>query len=107
MDRRRLIASRRNRLRATNETVSVTVDTPKEIFPLANDRGRNLRITQIDDLPIQDGGAPVDVSHGQVELDGDMLVFTPDSAYTGAFAFRYTMTDGSQHRIGTVKGTVS
>lgn len=107
MDRRRLIALKRGRLRATGETVSVTVDTPKEIFPLRNDQGAKLRITHIDDLPISDGGSAVDVAHGQVDLDDGMLTFTPDSAYTGTFAFRYTVTDGKSSRVGTIKGTVS
>ena len=107
MDRRRLIALKRGRLRASDETVSVTVDTPKEIFPLRNDQGRKLRITHIDDLPIVSDGDPVDVAHGQVELSDDMLTFTPDSAYTGAFAFKYTINDGQQSRVATIKGTVT
>lgn len=107
MDRRRLIALKRGRLRATGETVAVTVDTAKEIFPFTNDQGRKLKITHIDDLPIVSDGAPVDVAHGQVELSDDMLTFTPDSAYTGTFAFKYTISDGQQSRVATIKGTVS
>ncbi len=107
MDRRRLAALKRGRLRATGETVAVTVDTPKEIFPLVNDQGRKLRITHVNGLPIVSDGDPVDVSHGQVELSDDMLTFTPDSAYTGTFAFKYTVSDGQSSRIGTIKGTVS
>ena len=106
MDRRGYIL-KRGRLRATNETVAVQVDTAKEIFPLANDRGRKLKITHINDLPIVNDGAPVDVSHGQVELSDGMLTFTPDSAYTGAFSFRYTVTDGQQARVATIKGIVA
>lgn len=106
MDRRRLVALRRGKLRASGETVAVSVDTATEIFPLGNDHGRNLRITHINEVPIADGGT-ADVLNGLVELDGDMLVFTPDSAYTGNFAFEYTVSDGQQSRVATIKGTVA
>lgn len=107
MDRRRLIALKRGRLRAGGETLAVAIDTPKEFYPLRNDQGRAMRVTHIDDMPIIDGGGPVDVVNGQVELDGDMLTFTPDSLYAGPFVFRYTITDGQQSRTATVKGVVS
>jgi hypothetical protein len=108
MNIRRYIARRRGELRATTDTIAVTLNTAlTDVDVLGNDRGNNFRITEINDAPIVDGGAAVAITNGTVALDDGLLTITPTNAYTGAIAFRYTVTDGRQVRVGQVRGSVT
>lgn len=98
---------RQIRPRAVTDTVAVTVNTPLDLDPLNNDRGRNKTITHVDDLPIVDGGSAVDLGDFTVELNGQTLTITPDTDYTGAIRFTYTFTSGSHQKLGEVVGEVS
>lgn len=108
MDRRTRVALRRNSLRAGASIIlDVTVDVPLEFDPLQGVKGRSLKVTTVNNLPIVDGGDPVDVPNGQVELAAGDMTFTPDSAYEGAFAFYLTVSDGKSSRVKLVKGVVA
>ena len=101
-----LFVLRRGRLRAVDDVISMAVNTPLLIDVLANDRGHGLKITEIDGLPIIDGGAAVSISNGSVTLASGVLTVTPTAAYTGPISFRYTVVDGTQSRAGMVVGNV-
>ncbi|MBU4323969.1 MAG: tandem-95 repeat protein, partial [Gammaproteobacteria bacterium] len=81
---------------ATDDTVTTLADTPVPIDVLGNDNdpdGDTLTVTEVNGLPITEGGAPVDVGDGTVALVGGLLVFTPDTGFTGPATFTYTVQD--------------
>lgn len=102
-----LLVLRRGQIRAVDDDLAVTVDTPLVIDVVANDRGSGLYVSHINNIPIVDGGAAVAIVDGQVELASGQLTLTPDAAYTGPIGFKYTVSDGTQSRIGLAVGEVT
>jgi VCBS repeat-containing protein len=92
---------------ANPDSTSTREDVPKEIDVLFNDTdvdGEPLTITQVNGQNLVDGnGDPVviDVDNGTVELQDqgntdptdDVLLFTPDTDFTGTVTFTYTIAD--------------
>jgi len=101
------VRRRLNRVRSVPDTVAVVLNTPLTVDVLANDRGSGLKITHVNSRRIVDGGASIDCGSVTVALIDGELRITPDNAFTGQFAFFYTMNDGRKSRIGQVVGEVS
>ena len=81
---------------ATDDSTNTPLDTPVTINVLGNDTdpdGDTLTITEVNGLPITEGGAPVPVADGTVSLVGGQLVFTPTPGFTGPATFSYTVQD--------------
>jgi len=97
----------RGQVRAVDDHVAITVNTPLNVDVLGNDRGSNLTVRRVNNQTIVDGGPAIDVGDAQVELSGGVLVITPDTDYTGPVVFTYTVSDGQQVRKGIVIGSVS
>jgi len=95
---------------ATPDTFTVAEDGSVTIAVLGNDsdiEGSPLTITQVNGRPIVDGGSPVAVPHGSVQLVGGQLVFTPEPDYNGPATFSYTVSDGVNSSTALVTGTVA
>ena len=89
---------------------SVNEDGTISIDVIGNDSdpdGDAITISQVNGLPIAEGGNSVAVANGTVSLVGGQLVFTPDANYNGPASFNYTITDGSLTAVATVSGTVT
>lgn len=97
----------RGQVRAVDDHVAITVNTPLNVDVLNNDRGSNLEVLRVNNLDIIDGGPAIDVGDAQVELSGGELVITPDTDFTGPIVFTYTVGDGQQVRKGVVVGSVT
>ncbi len=72
---------------AQDDTVTTDQDTPVTLNTLANDfdpDGDTLTISTI--------GNP---SHGTAKIEGDKIVYTPDTGFVGVDSFDYTLTDGN------------
>ena len=69
--------------------------------------GSALTITQVNGIPVDDGGPAVAVPNGSVQVVGGQLVFTPAPDYNGPVSFTYTASDGALASTATVSGTVT
>ena len=98
---------------ANNDVMNTTQNTSVSLDVVsANDTdvdGDALTVTEINGGTITAGGASVAVANGMVSLaaDSKTLTFTPDTGYTGAIAFNYTITDGALTDTANVTGSVS
>ena len=93
----------------TADIATTTKNAPIVINALGNDTFENSgrTITAINSTAISDGGAPVAVTNGSVQLIAGNLVFTPAANYTGAVpAFTYTVTSGGVTETANVSVTV-
>jgi hypothetical protein len=75
------------------DSFTVAEDGSSTINVLTNDadpEGNPLTVTQVNGTPIVDGGPAVAVLHGNVQLVGGQLVFTPAPNYNGPVNFTYT-----------------
>ncbi|EAQ37622.3 hypothetical protein MED134_07406 [Dokdonia sp. MED134] len=80
------------------DDIDVTnVDTPITIAPLSNDSDPDMDpiiITEVDGMPITEGGAPVLLSDGTiVEYVGGELIITPPPGSSTPISFPYTVAD--------------
>ena len=77
---------------ATDDNVTTLVDEVRSFDPLANDDGDGLTIQSI-----------TQPANGSASIDGESIVYTPNSAYTGADSLTYTIVDsGSNTATATV-----
>ncbi|MEM1040019.1 MAG: Ig-like domain-containing protein, partial [Pseudomonadota bacterium] len=90
---------------AGDDTFTTAEDTAVSVPVLVNDTdidGDTLTVTEVDGLPIVDGGAAVAVANGTVQLVAGDLVFTPDGNFNsslpgpagGPVSFEYRVEDG-------------
>lgn len=108
MNRRQRVATNRNKFRAPDVVrVDAAADTTTEIDLVSRCQGRGIRVTDINDLPIADGGAAIDVGSGSVELIDGVLSLTPDVSYTGRVTFVVGLEDGTQRRFSQIVATVA
>ncbi len=101
---------------ANNPPVAVgdSFTTPEEqsvvIVALSNDTdadGQPLSISEIDGTAVV-AGDTVAVTNGSAMLNANgTITFTPNTDYTGAISFTYTVTDGAGTDIGIITGTVT
>jgi CshA-type fibril repeat protein len=79
------------------DTAATGEDSPVTLDVLANDGfAPGAVISAINGSPITDGGSPVAVPNGTVELAGGKLLFTPAPDFNGPVpAFTYTVTTGA------------
>ena len=85
-------------LQAGDDLAVVEMDTPTAIDVLANDAssaGNPMTITAV--------GAP---SNGTAELDGALVVYTPDLSFLGSDTFTYTVSTAEESATATVSVTV-
>ncbi|MCF6306397.1 MAG: Ig-like domain-containing protein [Flavobacteriaceae bacterium] len=84
---------------AFNDNASTGINTPVTINVTNNDsdpEGDILTITEVNGVPIFDGGAPVILIDGtEVLLVGGQLVVTPPLGSLGPINFPYTIDDGN------------
>lgn len=82
---------------AEDDTDMTNVDTPITIDPLGNDSDPDMDpiiITEVDGMPITEGGAPVLLSDGTiVEYVGGELIITPPPGSSTPISFSYTVSD--------------
>ena len=93
----------------TADVATTTKNSPIVITALGNDTFENAgrTITAVNSIAIADGGAPVSVTNGSVQLVSGNLVFTPSNNYTGSVpAFTYTVTSGGATETTNVTVTV-
>ena len=87
---------------ASDDQGSTDEDNPYYVLKdtlLSNDSD-----TDGDSITVSGVGNPI---NGSVEIDGDNVVFTPDSNYFGAASFDYTITDGLLTDTATVSLTIN
>lgn len=103
----RLHALRRAKLRAKTKIVAMTLNTPLVVDIADLVRGWAIKVTHINNIPIVDGGAALDLGNFTTTLEGTELTITPDNGFTGVLSFRYTVTGGTQSRTSVIVGEVT
>lgn len=108
MNRRQRVITHRNKFRAPDVLrVDAAADSTTEVDVVARCAGRGIRITDINDKPISDGGSAVAITNGSVELVDGVLSLTPDVSYTGPVTFVVGLEDGTQRRFSQIVATVA